>query len=74
VWQRHHRIGQGPDDAKRRALQLFPGIAGQLKLRRDSHRADAILIAAYGIVTTAANVAPDKWSAPLGVDKIKLQL
>jgi hypothetical protein len=51
VWQRHHRIGRGPDDAKRPALQLFPAIADQLARKRDGHRADALLIAAYGLAT-----------------------
>jgi crossover junction endodeoxyribonuclease RuvC len=49
-WQRHHHIGRGPDDALRRCLQLYPGIADQLRRRRDNHRADALLIAAYGMV------------------------
>jgi crossover junction endodeoxyribonuclease RuvC len=48
-WQQHHRIGRGPDDAVRRAVQLYPALHEHLKLRRDHHRADAVLIASYGL-------------------------
>jgi crossover junction endodeoxyribonuclease RuvC len=48
VWQKHHAIGPGPDAARQRCLQLFPNIGDQLRRKRDCHRADAILVGAYG--------------------------
>jgi crossover junction endodeoxyribonuclease RuvC len=30
-WQRHHRIGRGPDDAVRKVLQLYPALHEHLK-------------------------------------------
>jgi crossover junction endodeoxyribonuclease RuvC len=47
-WQRHHRIGRGPDDAVRKVLQLYPALHEQLKRQKDNHRADAVLIALFG--------------------------
>jgi crossover junction endodeoxyribonuclease RuvC len=48
-WQRHHRIGKGPDDAVRRVLQLYPALHESLRLKKEHHRADAVLIASYGL-------------------------
>jgi crossover junction endodeoxyribonuclease RuvC len=50
-WQGHHHIQRGPDDAVKRALQLFPNLQPQLARKKDHHRADAILIASYGLST-----------------------
>jgi crossover junction endodeoxyribonuclease RuvC len=47
-WQRHHRVGKGPDDARRRAVELFPQDAKSFARKKDNHRADAILIAMFG--------------------------
>jgi crossover junction endodeoxyribonuclease RuvC len=52
-WQGHHHIQRGPDDAVKRALQLFPSLHSQLARKRDNHRADAILIASYGLAVLA---------------------
>jgi crossover junction endodeoxyribonuclease RuvC len=49
VWQRHHGIGPSPDAARQRAVQLYPSIADRLGRKRDAHRADALLIADYGL-------------------------
>jgi hypothetical protein len=49
TWQRHHGIGPAPDEARRRAGQLYPDAAAALSRRRDGNRADALLIAAYGL-------------------------
>ncbi len=54
AWQKHHHVGPEPDAAIRRALQLYPQLAGQLARKRDNHRADALLIALYGQATLAA--------------------
>lgn len=48
AWQRFHGIGGEPDAARRRAVELFPEVAGDLARKKDAHRADALLIAAYG--------------------------
>jgi crossover junction endodeoxyribonuclease RuvC len=48
AWQRHHGIGSAPDAAIRRALQLYPHLVDRLTRKRDNHRADAVLIAAFG--------------------------
>jgi crossover junction endodeoxyribonuclease RuvC len=48
-WQRHHRIGRAPDEALRRALQLYPQAQPKLARKKDHHRADALLLARYGL-------------------------
>lgn len=47
-WQRAVGCGPSPEDARQRASQLFPGIAGQLSRKKDVHKADAILLAWFG--------------------------
>lgn len=49
VWQRHHGIGPSPDAARQRAMQLFPSACSCLAKKRDANRADALLIASYGL-------------------------
>jgi crossover junction endodeoxyribonuclease RuvC len=50
TWQRHHRIDGEADNARRRAQELHPAIAEQFRRREaDKHRADAVLIAHYGL-------------------------
>jgi len=49
AWQRHHGINASPDAARQRAVQLYPAAAPRLALKRDAHRADALLIADYGL-------------------------
>jgi crossover junction endodeoxyribonuclease RuvC len=48
AWQRFHGIGPAPDEARQRAVRLYPDAIDQLRRRRDNHRADALLIADYG--------------------------
>jgi crossover junction endodeoxyribonuclease RuvC len=48
-WQRHHGIGAAPEAAVQRALQLFPALAASLTRKCDHNRADAALIATYGL-------------------------
>ena len=48
-WQRHHGIGGAPDAARQRAVQLFPDVSALLGRKKDNQRADALLIAAYGM-------------------------
>jgi crossover junction endodeoxyribonuclease RuvC len=47
-WQRWAGCGPAPDAARQRACMLFPGSAELLSRKKDCHRADALLIAAYG--------------------------
>jgi crossover junction endodeoxyribonuclease RuvC len=47
-WQKAAGIGPAPDEARQRASQLYPEIAGRLTRKKDGHRGDAILIARYG--------------------------
>jgi hypothetical protein len=55
-WQRFHGIGASPDAARQRAVQLYPKLAPMLQQKRDQHRADAVLLAAFGLATEAASV------------------
>jgi crossover junction endodeoxyribonuclease RuvC len=48
-WQKFHGIGPEPDAARQRASQLYPQIAPQLIRKADGNRADALLIACYGL-------------------------
>jgi crossover junction endodeoxyribonuclease RuvC len=47
-WQKFHGCGPAPDAARQRATQLYPAAASLLTRKKDSHRADALLIASYG--------------------------
>jgi crossover junction endodeoxyribonuclease RuvC len=49
TWQRFHGCGPGPDAARQRAGQLYPSIVRLLARKADANRADALLIAAYGM-------------------------
>ena len=48
-WQKAQGVGPGADAARQRASQLFPQYAGELARKKDQHRADATLIARYGL-------------------------
>jgi crossover junction endodeoxyribonuclease RuvC len=48
-WQSFHHCGPSPDGARQRAVQLYPATAIDLARKRDANRADALLIAAYGL-------------------------
>jgi crossover junction endodeoxyribonuclease RuvC len=56
TWQRFHGIGRTGDEARRRAGQLYPDATSALARKRDSHRADAVLLAAYGMHKLANSV------------------
>jgi crossover junction endodeoxyribonuclease RuvC len=49
VWQRAAGCGASGDAARQRAAQLYPAISCELTRKRDGGRADAILIARYGL-------------------------
>jgi hypothetical protein len=50
-WQRLAGCGPAPDEARRRAGQLYPNAVRYLTRTRDAGRADAILIARSGLMT-----------------------
>jgi crossover junction endodeoxyribonuclease RuvC len=50
-WQRHAGCGPSPDAARKRAGELYPAAAPFLGLKKHGGRADAILIARYGVAT-----------------------
>jgi crossover junction endodeoxyribonuclease RuvC len=58
IWQKHFGIGPSPDAARQRAVQLYPQVADRLTKQRDAHRADALLIADYGLHRPHGAAAP----------------
>jgi crossover junction endodeoxyribonuclease RuvC len=50
-WQRHAGCGPSSDAARKRAGELYPAAAPLLNLKKHGGRADAILIARYGVAT-----------------------
>lgn len=48
-WQKHMRVVGGKDGARARAAQLFPKYADQFSRKKDDGRADAALLAEYGV-------------------------
>jgi hypothetical protein len=56
-WQKYHRIGPGPDAAVQKAIQLYPNLHAQLVRKKDHHKADAALIAAFGVSLLKRNVS-----------------
>lgn len=51
-WKRHFGLtGKDKDDARRKALEMFPGLSDNLKRKMDVGRADALLIAAFAMQT-----------------------
>jgi crossover junction endodeoxyribonuclease RuvC len=49
TWQAFHRCGPSPDSARQMATRLYPNVAGLLARKMDANRADALLIAAWGM-------------------------
>jgi crossover junction endodeoxyribonuclease RuvC len=50
-WQRTTGCGPSPDAARKRVSELYPTASGFLMRKRDSGRADAILIARHGLIS-----------------------
>ena len=48
-WQRDLHVESGKDGSRTRAMQLLPAYAQEFKRRRDDGRADAALIAYWGV-------------------------
>jgi crossover junction endodeoxyribonuclease RuvC len=55
VWQRTVRCGPSPDEARKRAGQLYPDAVPHLVRKKDDGRADAILIARTGLLLLGQN-------------------
>jgi crossover junction endodeoxyribonuclease RuvC len=63
IWKKFHALRGGDKEAGRqRALQLFPAAHAMLARKKDHGRAEAALIALYGIqsrIPATAGIAPD---------------
>jgi crossover junction endodeoxyribonuclease RuvC len=58
VWKRAYRlVGCEKDEARARALELFPQCIADLKLKKHHGRADALLLAEYGRRMGSAAIA-----------------
>lgn len=51
-WKRYHHLDSDKEKSRARALQLYPGLQG-LSRKRDAGRAEALLMARYGLETIA---------------------
>jgi len=50
TWKKHHGlIGSDKDQARTRAIELYPHLASQMTRKKDIGRADALLIADWGL-------------------------
>lgn len=59
VWQRAMRVRKGKDASRARAAELFPHSAGEFRRVKDHGRADAALIAAWGLATISPGKDPE---------------
>ncbi|GGC68387.1 hypothetical protein [Chelatococcus reniformis] len=50
-WKKHFRLSSDKEEARRRALELFPHAADELALKKHHGRAEAALIALFGAQT-----------------------
>jgi crossover junction endodeoxyribonuclease RuvC len=46
-WKKAMRVPADKDGARRMAIQQFPNLADRLNRKKDEHRAEALLMAAY---------------------------
>ena len=49
AWKKHHKLMADKEAARQRALQLFPALAAHLALKKHADRAEALLIAQFGL-------------------------
>jgi len=49
VWKKAMRVNSGKDGARQRASEIFPQCAATWKRKKDHGRAEAVLVAAYGV-------------------------
>lgn len=55
AWKKHFRLGSDGNASRGLAIQRFPALADQLKRVKDHNRAEAVLIALYGLEIIAKN-------------------
>ena len=55
TWKKHYRLGSDGDASRAIAIQRFPQLAEQLKRKKDHNRAEAVLLALYGLEVIARN-------------------
>jgi Holliday junction resolvasome RuvABC endonuclease subunit len=48
-WKKHFRLGSDGNASRALAMQRFPAMAEELKRKKDHNRAEAILLALYGL-------------------------
>lgn len=46
-WKKDMRLGRDKEDSRRRAIELFPRLAGDLARKKDHNRAEALLLARW---------------------------
>ena len=57
-WKRHFRLhGDDKEDSRLKCLNLLPNAAGSLMRKKDHNRAEALLLARYGLDLYQTNVA-----------------
>lgn len=49
AWKRHFKLGKDKEVSRARAIALFPNMAGELSRKKDSGRAEALLIARHAV-------------------------
>lgn len=57
AWQKAMRVAASPDAARQRASALFPKISPRLTAKVHQHRADALLIARWGMAHLTGTLA-----------------
>lgn len=53
TWKKHYRLGPDKEQARARALELWPGRSELFRRKKDHGRAEAALLARYGAETSA---------------------
>lgn len=51
TWKKHFKLSRDKEESRALAIQLYPSLADQLKRKKDSDRAEALLIMRYGMET-----------------------
>lgn len=52
-WKRHHGLGSDKEQARALAIRRYPDCAGDLVRKKDADRAEALLIADFGLALVA---------------------
>ena len=58
-WKRWHRIGPEKEQARALAIRRFPALASDMARKKDADRAEALLIADFGLRAYASTGVPD---------------